>query len=181
MITVYAKPNCPQCRLTCDTLDAKGVDYKSEDLTTNQAAYDYVTGDLGYSQAPVVVVDDEDHWSGFRPDNINRVVSAGFGRKELSVEDVDQLAGQVSELLPFPVTLDADMGGTFALQLYFGTETDEATGRPVHRAGIDPDDAEAVWWIDYDGGTRQDISELGGYTTPEHVAAWIASHSGMGE
>ncbi|BDZ40026.1 hypothetical protein GCM10025863_26400 [Microbacterium suwonense] len=30
----------------------------------------WITTDLGYSQAPVVVVDEQDHWSGFQPDEI---------------------------------------------------------------------------------------------------------------
>ncbi|MGT2462859.1 hypothetical protein [Sinomonas atrocyanea] len=32
--------------------------------------------DLGYSQAPVVVVDEHNHWSGFRPDCIEATASA---------------------------------------------------------------------------------------------------------
>ena len=109
-------------------------------------------------------------------------VASGLGRKELSSDEIDKLVAQVAELLPFSVILDVDMGyGGWALQIYFGEETMESTGRPLHRAGIDADDEEAVWWIDFDGGDRQEISELGGYTTPERVAAWIAEHSGMGE
>ena len=42
------------------------------DLSESDAALEYVK-ELGYSQAPVVVVDDQDHWSGFRPDKIERV------------------------------------------------------------------------------------------------------------
>lgn len=33
-----------------------------------------VVEDLGYSEAPVVVVSDEHHWSGFRPDQIDRLI-----------------------------------------------------------------------------------------------------------
>jgi hypothetical protein len=33
-----------------------------------------VIEDLGYTEAPVVVVSDEDHWSGFRPDQIDRLI-----------------------------------------------------------------------------------------------------------
>lgn len=40
------------------------------DLTGSEAALEYVMQELGYSQAPVVVVDEHDHWSGFRPDKI---------------------------------------------------------------------------------------------------------------
>ena len=42
------------------------------DLSENPDALEYVQ-DLGYLQAPVVVVDDDDHWAGFRPDHIERV------------------------------------------------------------------------------------------------------------
>ncbi|MGN7969840.1 hypothetical protein [Microbacterium sp. 22296] len=42
------------------------------DLTTNPAALEYVMDELGYSAAPVVVASDRDHWSGFRPDLIDK-------------------------------------------------------------------------------------------------------------
>ncbi|QBR73330.1 glutaredoxin family protein [Microbacterium sediminis] len=41
----------------------------------NVAAREYVTDDLGYSQAPVVVVDDHDHWSGFQPAKIRELAA----------------------------------------------------------------------------------------------------------
>jgi glutaredoxin-like protein NrdH len=44
------------------------------DLSENPDALEYVQ-DLGYLQAPVVVVDDDDHWAGFRPDHIERVAA----------------------------------------------------------------------------------------------------------
>lgn len=187
MITVYTKPSCQQCRLTYEELDAKGLAHEIVDISEHPEAVAYVQElDPLYMQAPVVVVDEHDHWSGFRPDNIARVAASGLGRKELSTDEVDKLVTQVAELLPFPTTLDADMGYGWTLQIYFGEETMESTGRPLHRAGIDADDEDAVWWIDYDGGDRQDISQLGGYTTPKRVAAWIAervieARIGLGE
>lgn len=75
-VTVYSKPLCVQCDSTKRQLIKLGVEFTEEDLTSNEAAFEYVTKDLGYSQAPVVVVEDgtgQDHWSGFRPDNIKRV------------------------------------------------------------------------------------------------------------
>ncbi|WP_314456451.1 hypothetical protein [uncultured Microbacterium sp.] len=42
------------------------------DLSTNPAALKYVMDELGYSAAPVVVASDQDHWSGFRPDLIDK-------------------------------------------------------------------------------------------------------------
>jgi glutaredoxin-like protein NrdH len=32
--------------------------------------------ELGYSMAPIVVVDEHNHWSGFRPDRIEATVAA---------------------------------------------------------------------------------------------------------
>ncbi|PPG49755.1 MULTISPECIES: glutaredoxin-like protein NrdH [unclassified Rathayibacter] len=72
MLTVYSKPSCVQCTATYRALDAKGIEYDVVDLTTNPAALEYVMEELGYSAAPVVVASDQDHWSGFRPDLIDK-------------------------------------------------------------------------------------------------------------
>ncbi|GAA2014047.1 glutaredoxin-like protein NrdH [Brevibacterium samyangense] len=68
MITVYTKPSCVQCTATYRALDAKGIEYRSVDLSQDPNALDVVKA-MGYMQAPVVVTDN-DHWSGFRPDKI---------------------------------------------------------------------------------------------------------------
>lgn len=64
-VTVYSTgPSCMRCTMT---------------MRENTDARTYITDDLGYSEAPVCVVEDgtgEDHWSGFRPDNIKRVARA---------------------------------------------------------------------------------------------------------
>ena len=44
------------------------------DLSQDDAALEYVK-DLGYAQAPVVVVDDQDHWAGFNPIEIDRIAA----------------------------------------------------------------------------------------------------------
>ena len=67
-ITVYSKPNCVQCDATYRALDKRGLDYTVVDISQDAEALDMVRS-LGYMQAPVVVADDE-HWSGFRPDKI---------------------------------------------------------------------------------------------------------------
>lgn len=73
-LTVYSKPSCVQCNATYRALDALGIEYNIVDLTQNDAALEYVK-ELGYAQAPVVVVDDQDHWAGFRPDKIERIAA----------------------------------------------------------------------------------------------------------
>jgi glutaredoxin-like protein NrdH len=77
MITVYGKPNCVQCTATYKSLDARGHQYQVVDITTNDNALTYVKGELGYLGAPVVVVSERDHWSGFRPDCLERVAAGG--------------------------------------------------------------------------------------------------------
>ncbi|MFT4245960.1 MAG: glutaredoxin-like protein NrdH [Micrococcaceae bacterium] len=73
-ITVYSKPACVQCNATYRALDKKGIDYNVVDITEDTEAFELVKS-LGHQQAPVVVTDD-DHWSGFRPDKIAAFVMA---------------------------------------------------------------------------------------------------------
>ncbi|WP_449278452.1 glutaredoxin-like protein NrdH [Leucobacter sp. GX24907] len=68
-ITVYTKPSCVQCTATYRALDSQGIEYDVLDLSQDETALETVK-ELGYLQAPVVVTDDE-HWSGFRPDKIS--------------------------------------------------------------------------------------------------------------
>ena len=75
-ITLYSKPACVQCTMTKKALEKKGLAYTEVDLTQNPAALEYVTEDLGYSQAPVVVIDEHNHWSGFRPDRLEATAAA---------------------------------------------------------------------------------------------------------
>ncbi len=72
-ITVYTKPSCVQCTATYRALDSKGIEYNVLDLSEDETALETVK-ELGYLQAPVVVTDDE-HWSGFRPDKISALAS----------------------------------------------------------------------------------------------------------
>lgn len=94
----------------------------------------------------------------------------------LTIEDVDQLVRNVAELLPIPTVLDADMDYG-ALQIYLGEETDESTGRPFTRAGIDPEDSTAVWWLDFEAGGRQKFSTLDATASAEAVVEWITDNA----
>ena len=78
--TVYAKPGCPNCDRTMEYFDSKGITYTPVDITEVPAALEYITAELGYSQAPVIVnnSDDHDHWSGLRRD---RLVQAAMSHK----------------------------------------------------------------------------------------------------
>ena len=71
--TVYTKPSCVQCHATYRALDSQGIEYNIVDISEDPAALEAVK-EMGYLQAPVVVTDDE-HWSGFRPDKISALAS----------------------------------------------------------------------------------------------------------
>lgn len=78
-VTVYSKPLCVQCDATKRSLRKAGIEFTEVDVTESPDALTYISEELGYVQAPVVVVEDgtgEDHWSGFRPDSIKRIAGA---------------------------------------------------------------------------------------------------------
>lgn len=81
VVTVYsAGPGCRQCAFTCRRLAERHVPFVVVDFSdesTSAALREYVTEELGYSQAPVVVVGDhpQHHWSGFRPDLIDSLAA----------------------------------------------------------------------------------------------------------
>ena len=72
-IAVYSKPSCVQCTATYRALDKQGIEYEVFDVSVDEKALAAVK-DLGYMQAPVVVTED-DHWSGFRPDKIKALTA----------------------------------------------------------------------------------------------------------
>ena len=65
---VYTKPGCVQCDATTRDLGRRKIAHETVDLTQDAEALEKIKA-LGYAQAPVVVTD-EDHWSGYRPDKI---------------------------------------------------------------------------------------------------------------
>ena len=71
MITVYSKPGCMPCKMTKAKLSQMCVKYVERDVTWDKAAFADVEA-MGYRELPVVV-NGEQHWSGFRPDLIARI------------------------------------------------------------------------------------------------------------
>lgn len=70
-VTIYSKPLCVQCKATYRAMEKKHISYNIVDISTNADALSYVES-LGYLQVPVVVANDM-HWAGFRPDMIDRL------------------------------------------------------------------------------------------------------------
>ncbi|WP_157975569.1 glutaredoxin-like protein NrdH [Brachybacterium sp. YJGR34] len=81
-ITVYSKPLCVQCDATKRALTKAGVAYDVVDVTEDADALARIKS-MGYAQAPVVITE-QDHWSGFRPDKIKAIAGAGAERRTAS-------------------------------------------------------------------------------------------------
>lgn len=76
MITVYSTTHCSQCMMTKRRLTKRGLEFEEVNLEENPDQLNFVKNVLGYSQAPVVIVEEENqtrHWSGFRPDLIDQL------------------------------------------------------------------------------------------------------------
>lgn len=74
MITVYTKPRCVQCDATKRYLDAKGLEYKTVDISIDTDALNTLI-EKGFKAAPVVDYHGE-WWAGFQPDRIDQKLVA---------------------------------------------------------------------------------------------------------
>lgn len=81
-ITVYSKPQCPQCSATMKRLDKLDADFQVLDAREHLDTLK----ELGFHQAPVVVPESgtTDAWSGFRLDKITSAVEAQRSTPESS-------------------------------------------------------------------------------------------------
>lgn len=85
-VTLYTKPQCVQCDATQRGLSSRKVEYETVDLTQDADALAKIKK-MGYRSAPVVVTED-DHWSGYRPDKIKALgsQSGSGGRNEIGLD-----------------------------------------------------------------------------------------------
>ncbi|HFI0463801.1 TPA: glutaredoxin-like protein NrdH [Streptococcus suis] len=69
MITVYSKPNCMQCDFTKKFLVDNDIPYTLIDTQKNPEALEHVKS-LGFQSLPVVEIEGEEPFFGFRPDRL---------------------------------------------------------------------------------------------------------------
>ncbi|MBT2523235.1 glutaredoxin family protein [Arthrobacter sp. ISL-28] len=85
-LTIYTKPSgCFGCTKTKQKFVEAGLPFREVDITANQAAFEYITEELGYSQVPVVVYEKdgtENHWSGLDPVKIAQIIAIERPRQE---------------------------------------------------------------------------------------------------
>lgn len=68
-VTVYTKPNCPQCEQTKMSFDILGISYQTVDVTVDTAAQERLI-QAGHRALPVVAAGDL-VWSGHSQDKIS--------------------------------------------------------------------------------------------------------------
>ncbi|UUV47045.1 glutaredoxin [Bacillus phage vB_BanS-Thrax5] len=73
-ITVYTKSGCPQCDMTKRVLTENDVKFEIKDTDKDKEAYHYIKEELGLSSMPVVIVEGEEPFTGFRPDKLNELI-----------------------------------------------------------------------------------------------------------
>lgn len=85
-LIIYSKPTgCFGCTKTKQKFSDAGLAFREVDVTTNQAAFEYITEELGHSGVPVVIYDkdgSENHWSGLDPVRIDQVIAIETGAGE---------------------------------------------------------------------------------------------------
>ena len=74
MIKVYTKPNRQQCNFTKIFINDNGIEAEFIDVTKDDQALAEMKA-LGYNSIPVVYVDETTHWFGFRPDELEKLVT----------------------------------------------------------------------------------------------------------
>ncbi|RWR02920.1 glutaredoxin [[Pantoea] beijingensis] len=72
-IIIYTKDNCVQCNATKNAMDKRGFTYQLVNIDTHPDEIETLKS-LGYRQLPVVMTE-EQHWSGFRPDKISALAT----------------------------------------------------------------------------------------------------------
>lgn len=138
-VTVFSKPSCPQCMATHRHLKKNGIPFNSVDLSQDPAALEHVKS-LGYTSAPVVQLDEGNHWSGYRPDQLDALAMQKVGMAEY-----DEYAGHHAAPGPgtgFPIhdMHGEDYGGGLG-----GVPTDWQTHPQYYDSGeVSPRDTKNV-------------------------------------
>lgn len=68
-VTVYSKNNCMQCNFTKTKLMELGIPFVEINVETQEGANDEIKA-MGFQSLPVVVIEGEDPFFGFRPERL---------------------------------------------------------------------------------------------------------------
>lgn len=74
MVTVLTSPACQPCRLSKKRLNDLGIEFVERDVSTDEKALELAKS-LGYNSSPVILLENGEHWQGFRPDRIDALAA----------------------------------------------------------------------------------------------------------
>lgn len=72
MIKLYSKENCPACTQAKRLMDRLSIDFEEFDLMQDEKKM-LALKDMGYTQMPIIEVDDDVYSTGFRPEIIRKL------------------------------------------------------------------------------------------------------------
>lgn len=67
-VTLYTKYGCPKCDMTKNVLNSKGIEYTAINVQDDEEAMKFVVEELKLSSMPVVIIEGQEPFTGFRPD-----------------------------------------------------------------------------------------------------------------
>lgn len=73
MVVVYSKSNCMQCNFTKQFLIDNEIEFVVKDIEEDAVALEEVKS-LGFSSLPVVIIDGQEPFNGFRPDRLESLL-----------------------------------------------------------------------------------------------------------
>lgn len=72
-VTVYTKNGCPQCDMTKNVLRGEEIDFDLINVEEDEVAMDFVKNTLNLTAMPVVIVEGQEPFTGFRPDRLQSI------------------------------------------------------------------------------------------------------------
>lgn len=72
-ITIYSKSGCPECTFTKKYLESENVSYEEKRVDLNEDYLKEVTL-LGYRTLPVIKIDEDETFTGYRPERLENLV-----------------------------------------------------------------------------------------------------------
>lgn len=75
-VTVYSKHDCMQCNFTKKYLEDKQIAFKEYKVEENEEALHRIKA-MGFQSLPVVVIEGEEPFFGFRPERLAKLKEEG--------------------------------------------------------------------------------------------------------
>ena len=72
-ITVYSKSGCPECTFTKKYLESENISYEEKRVDLNETYLEEVIL-LGYRTLPVVKINENETFTGYRPERLENLV-----------------------------------------------------------------------------------------------------------